>query len=135
MSQVLGLGGIFFLCADIEVTRAWYQRALGLDVNDYGGFDFLHKNSAKAFPEAARSIFSPFDEKSDYFKPSQAKFMVNLIVDDLDGMIARLKAEKVDLVGDVLDEPYGRFAWIMDPDGRKVELWQPIEPSEDVAGG
>lgn len=128
MANVIGLGGLFFLCKDVEATKAWYVRVLGLTLNDYGGFDFLHADAAAKFPIGARTIFAPFSGDSDYFKPSTENTMFNLMVDDLDGMIEKITAEGEKLEGDVLNESYGRFAWIMDPDGRKVELWQPIEP-------
>lgn len=131
MAQVIGIGGIFFFCRDADATRDWYVKVLGLSLNDYGGFDFLHADSAGKFPVGARTIFSPFKSESDYFKPSDENHMFNLMVDDLDGMIQRIKAEGESLEGDVLEESYGKFAWIMDPDGRKIELWQPIEPTSD----
>ncbi|MEO0983049.1 MAG: VOC family protein [Pseudomonadota bacterium] len=128
MAKVLGLGGLFFFCDDVEATKDWYVRVLGLQMNDYGGFDFLHADAAAPFPTAARTIFAPFKAGGDYFKPSERDWMFNLMVDDLDGMIERIKSENVALEGDIQEESYGRFAWVMDPDGRKVELWQPIEP-------
>ncbi|MEL6323980.1 MAG: VOC family protein [Pseudomonadota bacterium] len=132
MANVLGVGGVFFECADVDATRDWYARVLGITMNDYGGADFLHADSAKAFPIGARTIWSPFAADNEYFKPSKAGWMLNLIVDDLDAMIARIKSENVPLQGEPMTEPYGHFAWIMDPDGRKIELWQPIEPPADA---
>ena len=129
MGNVIGLGGVFFLCEDPEATAKWYKDVLGMAGNEYGGFDFLHKKSAEAFPQAARSIFAPFKADSDYFKPSSHTTMVNLMVDDLDAMEARIKAAGVELAQPTEAHEYGKFAWVMDPDGRKIELWQPIEPS------
>ncbi|NIA68962.1 VOC family protein [Pelagibius litoralis] len=126
MAKVLGLGGLFMACADPEATKAWYARVLGLQANDYGGFDFLQQQAVEAFPGAARTVFAPFDAKSDYFAPSTLPFMLNLMVDDLDGMLARAKAGGVEPVQPGEDYDYGRFAWLMDPDGRKVELWEPV---------
>lgn len=125
MASVIGVGGIFMACDDPEATKAWYQRVLGFAPDDHGGVSFLHGDSAEKFPEGARTIFAPFDASSDYFAPSTASFMLNLIVDDLDGVLARAAAEGVSQVQPVEDHPYGRFGWIMDPDGRKIELWQP----------
>lgn len=127
MAKVIGVGGIFFLCKDAEATRNWYSRVLGISITDHGSSDFPHRISAATFPQSALTVWSPFKGDSDYFKPSTSDFMINLMVDDMDGMMTRLKAEGVSLEGDVLEEAYGRFAWIIDPDGRKVELWQPIE--------
>lgn len=127
MAKVLGLGGLFFLCKDVEATRAWYTRALEISINDYGGHSFSQKAAAEAFPTGAMTIWSPFKAGSDYFKPSKENWMINFMVDDLDGMIEHLEAENIPLVGEPMIESYGKFAWIMDPDGRKIELWQPIE--------
>jgi catechol 2,3-dioxygenase-like lactoylglutathione lyase family enzyme len=132
MAKVIGLGGVFFRCRDVEATRAWYQRVLGIHIDDYGGTSFGHAESAARFPEGARTIWAPFKADSDYFKPSEADYMLNLMVDDFDGMLGQLKAEGVALEGEPMIESYGKFAWVMDPDGRKIELWQPVEPSSAV---
>lgn len=126
MAKVMGLGGLFMACADPEATKAWYRRVLGLEANEYGGFDFLHEQTAQAFPGAARTVFGIFEAESPYFAPSTLPFMLNLIVDDLDGVLARAKSEGVEPVQPGEDHDYGRFAWLMDPDGRKVELWEPV---------
>ena len=131
MAEVLGLGGVFFLCKDADATREWYSRVLGVKFSDYGFAEFSHAGSARTFPNVAKTVWSPFKDDSEYFKPSDSSFMMNLMVDDLAGMLARLEEHGVPLEGDVQNEPYGKFAWFMDPDGRKVELWQPIEPEDD----
>lgn len=128
MGKVLGLGGLFLSSPDPAATADWYARVLGMNINDFGGFDFIHADAAKAFPKAARTIFAPFEASSGYFEPSQLPFMLNLIVDDLDAVLARAKAEGVDEIQPRESHDYGHFAWLMDCDGRKVELWQPIEP-------
>lgn len=125
MGKVIGVGGIFMGSSDPEALKAWYVRVLGLEVNDYGGFDFRHGDSAAAFPEGARTIFAPFDAGSDYFAPSTLDYMINLIVDDLDAILARCVAEGVPEAQPAEAHEYGRFGWIIDPDGRKIELWQP----------
>ena len=121
MAKVVGLGGLFFLCRDVDATRAWYKRVLGVQIDEYGGASFSQADAA------ARTIWAPFKAGSDYFKPSDIDFMMNLMVDDLDAMIEQIKAEGVEMEGEPMTESYGKFAWIMDPDGRKVELWEPIE--------
>lgn len=128
MATVIGLGGVFLRCADPEATKAWYRDVLGLPVNDHGGFDFAHADSAERFGPGARTIFAPFAADTDYFAPSDLPFMINLMVDDLDGMIERLRDHGVALIGTPESHDYGRFAWVMDPDGRKIELWQPVLP-------
>lgn len=126
--RVLGVGGLFLASEDTAATVAWYQRVLGMQPNDFGGFDFLHETSVGRFPVAARTIFAPFSADSDYFVPSQLPFMFNLIVDDLQAVLARAAAAGVEPVQPSERTDYGDFAWLMDPDGRKVELWQPREP-------
>lgn len=125
MGKVVGVGGIFMACKDMSATKEWYVRVLGLVPEDFGGFAFVHRNSAEAFPEGARTVFAPFDAGSDYFAPSTQPFLVNLIVDDLDAVLNQCAAEGVAEVQPAEAHEYGRFAWIMDPDGRKLELWQP----------
>lgn len=125
MGQVIGLGGVFFQCADPEATRDWYVRVLGLEVNEHGGFFFHHRASAERFGRGALTIFSPFAADTDYFAPSTLPFMFNLMVDDLDAVLARAAAEGVAEVKPRERYDYGSFGWIMDPDGRKIELWQP----------
>lgn len=132
MAKVIGLGGVFFRCKDVEATRAWYKRALGIQIDEYGGTSFGHANSAARFPKGARSIWAPFKGDSDYFQPSGSDFMINLMIDDFEGMLAHLKAEGVPLEGEPMLEPYGNFAWVIDPDGRKVELWQPVEATPAI---
>ncbi len=127
MAKVLGLGGLFFRCRDVDATRAWYTRVLGIEIDGFGGHAFHQKAAAEVFPKGAMTIWAPFKGDSDYFRPSEADWMMNLMIDDMDGILAKLEAEGVPLVGEPMTESYGRFAWIMDPDNRKIELWQPIE--------
>lgn len=128
MAKVIGVGGVFFQSEDPKALMAWYADVLGLTINDYGGADFLHSASGAMFPQGARTVFSGFKADTDYFKPSEKSFMINLMIDDMDSMLARLKEKGVPLEGAPQDESYGRFAWVMDPNGVKIELWQPIEP-------
>ena len=128
MAKVIGVGGVFFQSPDPESLMAWYADTLGLTINDYGGADFLHADSGKAVPQGARTIFSGFKDTTEYFAPSDKPFMINLMIDDMDSMLSRLKEKGVALEGEPQDFDYGRFAWVMDPNGTKIELWQPIEP-------
>ena len=127
MARVIGVGGIFFQSSDPEGLMAWYADTLGMKINDYGGADFLHAASGEAFPQGARTIFTGFKDTTEYFAPSEKPFMINLMIDDMDSMLARLKEKGVTLEGEPQDFDYGRFAWLMDPNGTKIELWQPIE--------
>jgi len=122
MAKVLGLGGLFFKSADGASLRKWYTRVLGIEFADWGGTVFT-PDAAMAKPGAG-TVFSPFKADTDYFAPSDNDYMFNLMVDDLDGVLARCNAEGVS-AGDVLEEFNGRFAHIMDPEGRKIELWEP----------
>jgi predicted enzyme related to lactoylglutathione lyase len=122
MAKVLGVGGIFFKARDPAALRQWYTDALGIEMHDWGGAVLL-PDAMAAHPGAA-TVFSPFKADTTYFEPSTKDFMINLAVDDLDGMLARLKQHGVD--AKVLpDEPNGRFAHLVDPEGTKIELWEP----------
>jgi predicted enzyme related to lactoylglutathione lyase len=123
MAKVLGLGGLFFKSADPAATRDWYSRVLGIDFESWGGTVFLPETAA-AQPGAG-TVFSPFAASTDYFAPSDAPFMFNLMVDDMAGMLARCAEHGVEPLLTMPDEANGSFAHIMDPDGRKIELWQP----------
>jgi len=125
MGKVLGVGGVFFKCADTGATMAWYARVLGLKLEDFGGVMFSHRESADAKGRGAMTVFSGFPADTDYFGPSDVPVMINLMVDDLDEVLAQAAQEGVEPVQPGDDQEYGRFAWIMDPDGRKIELWQP----------
>jgi predicted enzyme related to lactoylglutathione lyase len=122
MAKVTGLGGVFYKVDDPERTRAWYQEHLGI------GGEWGAMFPWKADVPEAYSLFSPFKASTDYFDPSQARFMVNLRVDDLTGMIAALEAKGVAVLGRQ-DEDYGSFAWIIDCDGVKIELWEQKGPA------
>ncbi len=123
MPKILGLGGLFFKSADPAELCAWYGKVLGLEVAEWGGVVFT-PDAAAAHPGAA-TVFSPFKADSDYFAPSEKGFMFNLMVDDLDAMLARCAEHGVVPVKTMADEYNGPFAHIMDPEGNKIELWQP----------
>ena len=123
MAKILGLGGLFFKAADPDATRDWYARVLGIAFEDWGGVVFTPETAA-AQPGAG-TVFSPFAATTDYFAPSDAPFMINLMVDDLTGMLARCAEQGVEPIMRMPDEANGSFAHILDPDGRKIELWEP----------
>jgi predicted enzyme related to lactoylglutathione lyase len=123
MAKVLGLGGLFFKSPDPAATRAWYARVLGLDVADWGGVWF--PAAAFAAQPGAGTVLNVMSADSDYPAPSTNEFMFNLVVDDLDGVLARCREHGVAPVKTYPDEVNGRFAHILDPEGRKIELWEP----------
>ena len=118
MAKVTGLGGVFYKVADPKRTQDWYQEHLGIG-GDWGA---MFPWSAEA-GGSAYSLLSQFKQETDYMDPSTQNFMINLRVDDLDGMIASLEAKGIEILGRQ-DEDYGNFAWILDCDGVKLELWQ-----------
>jgi predicted enzyme related to lactoylglutathione lyase len=123
MARVLGLGGLFFKSEDPAGTRGWYTRVLGIDFEGWGGVVF-EPATAAAHPGSG-TVFSPFDADSDYFLPSEEQFMFNLMVDDLAAMLQGCEREGVEVLLHMPDEANGSFAHIMDPEGRKIELWEP----------
>ncbi|HET9429243.1 MAG TPA: VOC family protein [Allosphingosinicella sp.] len=123
MAKITGLGGIFYKVEDPARTRAWYQDTLGI-----GGEWGAHFRWADEPQEDPYSLASPFKAATDYFDPSQSAFMVNYRVDDLDAFLEQLKAKGIAILG-TQDEDYGKFAWILDCDGIKIELWQQAGPA------
>ena len=122
MARVLGVGGVFFKAKDPAALAGWYRDVLGLEVEDWGGVVFAP--DAMAAQPGAGTVFSPFEAATTYFAPSTKDFMINLAVDDLDGIVASCATHGVEAT--VLpDQPLGRFAHILDPEGTKIELWQP----------
>ena len=122
MARVLGIGGVFFKSKDPGALTNWYRDVIGLELEEWGGVVFRPGPMA-AHPGAA-TVFSAFADDTTYFAPSTREFMINLAVDDLDGILASCAKHGVD--ANVLpDEPNGRFAHILDPEGTKIELWQP----------
>lgn len=123
MAKITGLGGVFYVVDDPEATRAWYRDTLGID-GDYGPMLRWSEETC----EQPYSLISHFKDDS-YLKPGTASFMINLRVDDLDGFVAQLRAKGVDVLDEV-DEGYGKFAWLLDPNGVKIELWQQLAAPE-----
>ena len=123
MQRVTGLGGVFFKCADRDKQIEWYRRHLGLDIEPSGSWVFEWRDK-DAPDKPGHTVWGAFKGDTDYFDPSDKPFMINLRVDDLDGMIARLRANGVTLAGGPDDDSFGRFAWVIDPEGTKIELWE-----------
>lgn len=126
MAKVTGLGGVFYKVEDTERTARWYREMLGL--GGEWGIMFPWKTDASG---EAYSLLSAFKSTSDYFAPSEARFMVNLRVDDLDALLAELEAKGVEILGRQ-NEDYGKFAWILDCDSVKLELWEQLGPAPEA---
>jgi len=125
--RILGIGGIFFKSANRQQTREWYSRNLGL--TDKGGGAMLPWREKDNPDKEHVTVWTVFPDTTKYFEAGQP-FMVNYIVDDLDALLERLQKAGVRIDPKRQDEEYGRFAWIYDPDGNKVELWQPLTPKK-----
>ncbi len=121
MKRVTGIGGIFFKARDPKALADWYRRHLGLNVDDWGGVAFRWAEDSAS----GTTIWTPFKEDTSYFAPSTAPFMVNFRVADLHALLAALRAEGCDVLEKVDESEYGKFGWVMDPEGHKIELWEP----------
>lgn len=129
MKRVTGLGGLFFRSRDPKAALDWYRKYLGIDSADWGGFAFQWR--AKEQPEeVGYTVWSVFPADTEHFGPSRESFMMNFRVDDLSALIAALKTDGIEILGDIEQHENGKFAWILDPEGRKIELWEPV-PSKD----
>ena len=115
---VLGVGGVFLRSPDPKALQAWYKRVLGLDVTAWGGVTFPPLPRGK-------TVWSAFAQDTDHFAPSTREFMINFVVDDIEAAVAKAQAEGVEIIGREDADTFGRFAWLVDPDGTKVELWEP----------
>jgi predicted enzyme related to lactoylglutathione lyase len=121
--KVTGIGGIFFKSENPKEMREWYAKNLGVPATDYGAtFDWLEKDDPK---KEGSTTWSPFKEDTKYFEPSKKDFMINYRVEDIEGLVADLKANGVTIVDPIEDSPYGKFVHILDLEGNKVELWEP----------
>lgn len=117
MAGITGIGGVFFKARDPKALSAWYRDVLGLSVETWGGVMFPSGG-------APMTLWMPFDSATTHFAPSTREFMINFTVDDLDGLLAALKSKGIEPLKREADD-HGSFAWILDPEGTKVELWEP----------
>lgn len=126
MKRVTGIGGIFFKAKDSIVLREWYKKHLGIDVQEWGGAVFAWTDEA-GDPTPGSTVWSVFVDDTDYFAPGTASFMVNYRVADLAALLQVLREEGCNVLEKTDSSEYGKFGWVMDPEGNKVELWQPPE--------
>ncbi len=131
MNRVTGIGGIFIKGKDPDRLRNWYRRHLGLDIQDWGGLAFRWHTPERPNLDGS-TVWSIMPSTSDYFDPSTAPFMVNYRVDDLRALLAVLREEGCDVDDKVDESEFGKFGWVMDPEGNRVELWEP--PSGPLPG-
>jgi len=127
--KVTGIGGIFFKCTDPEKTKAWYTEHMGMTTDQWGApFEYRLSDN----PEVKGFLqWSPFKEDSTHFTPSKKEWMINYRVDDIVAMVDRLKAEGVTICDKIETYDYGKFVHIMDDDGNKIELWEPVDNAFD----
>jgi predicted enzyme related to lactoylglutathione lyase len=124
--KVTGIGGIFFYSENPEESNAWYTKNLGIEINDWGSSSFESRNINR--PEEINSLqWKPFKKGDEYFSPSEKDFMINYQVQNIEGLVNNLKENGVILLDSIATYDYGKFVHIMDPEGNKIELWEPIE--------
>lgn len=124
MKRVTGIGGIFFHAKDPAMLREWYKKHLGIDVQEWGGTAFVWADG-DGKPMKGTTVWSIGTADSDHFAPSSANFVINYRVEDLTSLLEALRAEGCNVLDRTDDSEYGKFGWVMDPEGNKVELWQP----------
>jgi predicted enzyme related to lactoylglutathione lyase len=126
MQKVTGIGGIFLKSKEPKALAAWYDKHLGFSFGEnlYVTFKWINENDPNI---PGNTVFSFFKNESGYFDPSASPFMINFRVKDLKALLEKLKEEGVPIIGNIQEEEYGKFGWIMDPDGNKLELWEPVD--------
>jgi predicted enzyme related to lactoylglutathione lyase len=125
MKKVTGIGGIFFKCKDPKAMREWYKTHLGMNTTEYGAtFEWREEPGST---KKGSTTWSPFAETSKYFEPSTKDFMINYRVSDLKALVEELKKEGVTIVDKIETYDYGKFVHIIDPEGNKLELWEPVD--------
>ncbi|NJN41296.1 MAG: VOC family protein [Flammeovirgaceae bacterium] len=131
--KVTGIGGIFFKSKNPDQTKEWYGKNLGLSISEYGSsFEFRNANR----PDEINYLqWSTFDQDTKYFDPSTKEFMINYRVQNIEGLVRQLKANGVTVVDEIETYDYGKFVHIMDPDGNKIELWEPVDIVFTKMGG
>lgn len=124
MARVTGIGGVFFKADDVARMRTWYRDTLGLPIGegDWWMFEWRDRENAE---RVGSTVWSLFPADTTYFDPGKSPLMVNYRVDDLEGLLAELRGKGVEVIGQIEEQEYGRFGWVLDPEGNKIELWEP----------
>jgi predicted enzyme related to lactoylglutathione lyase len=124
--KVTGIGGIFFYSDNLKETKEWYTKNLGIEINDWGSSSFESRNIKR--PEEINSLqWKPFKKGDEYFSPSKKDFMINYQVQNIEGLVSKLKENGVTILDTIVTYDFGKFVHIMDSEGNKIELWEPIE--------
>jgi len=131
MAKALGLGGIFFRSKDPNLLADWYRSWLKFPGDSASYCPF----TPSTIPEKGLTIWSPFDKDTDYFGNAEQAFMINIMVDDLDGALKQVAEGGAEVIPNTEDYDYGRFGWFVDPEGNRVELWQAIKSSAEESVG
>jgi len=126
MKRVTGIGGVFFKAQDADKLRAWYKEHLGIQVENYGGTVFKWRDVENP-EQRGGTVWTIFPAASTYFAPSDKPMMINYRVENLDALLQQLKQEGVTVDEKTEECEYGRFGWILDPEGNRIELWEPAE--------
>jgi len=124
MKRVTGIGGVFFKARDPVALREWYRKHLGIDVQEWGGAAFRWTD-ADGNPTAGTTIWTVAEATGNYFAPSSSAFMINYRVADLHALVQALREEGCNVLEKTEESEYGKFGWVIDPEGNKVELWEP----------
>ena len=127
--KVTGIGGIFFYSENPQVTKEWYTKNLGLEINEWGSSSFEYRDINN--PDKINSLqWSPFKKGDEYFSPSKKEFMINYRVQNIEGLLTKLKENGVTILDSIATYDYGKFLHIMDTEGNKIELWEPVDSKE-----
>ncbi|MFX1368067.1 MAG: VOC family protein [Promethearchaeota archaeon] len=130
MTRILGIGGVFFKSEDPKKLKDWYVKNLGFE-SDQEGYIIFWQWEREMLKRRGYTLWGPFPRDTKYFKPSEKPFMINFMVDDLDAILAKLKEKDVEVDNHIEEHEEGRFCWFMDPEGNRVELWEPPLVQED----
>jgi predicted enzyme related to lactoylglutathione lyase len=129
--KVTGIGGIFFYADNPNETKEWYSKNLGLEINEWGSAGFESRNINR--PDEVNSLqWCAFKKGDEYFSPSKKEFMINYLVQDIDGLITKLRENGVTILDDIVTYDFGKFIHIMDAEGNKIELWEPVDNDKKV---
>jgi len=129
--KVTGIGGIFFFSDNLKETKEWYTKNLGIEINDWGFSSFESRNVNR--PDEINSLqWKPFKKGDEYFSPSKKDFMINYQVQNIEGLLNKLKENGVTILDSIATYDFGKFVHIMDTEGNKIELWEPIDSDQNV---